>query len=99
MKEKFLIVYVGVEGDKLSNYRGRPMAVRELGVEEGEGLVDPHPLRDDVERAIFDLTNGTAEAPDSKARLFAVIRLRGAQVFTTKMSARVEIQNTVGGAL
>lgn len=94
MKSKFLLVYVGVDGDKLSDYARREMAVVELGT-----LPDStDPSTEEIEKAAFALFERLPDGPQEEG-IVAVIPLFGSTAYRVKASRRMELQSQVGGVL
>lgn len=94
MKGKFLLVYVGVDGDKLSDYARREISVVDLSTHEDS----TDPTTEAIEEAAFELLARSEERPDKEA-LIAVIPMYGAKVYRVKSSRRVDVMSQVGGAI
>lgn len=94
MKDKFLLVHIGVDGDKLADYARREISVVELGVHSDTN----DPITEDIESAAFALLERSLDGPHDDA-LVAVIPMEGAKAYRVKSSKRVDLVSQVGGVL
>ena len=94
MKSKFLLVYVGVDGDKLADYARREMAVVELGTYPDS----TDPITEEIEAAAFSLLERLPDGPRDEA-VIAVIPMFGSTAYRVKASKRVDLVSQIGGVL